>query len=178
MIVTLFDTETSGLVDNRTLPLDKQPSIIEWYSCSADLTTGEIISELDLLIKPPRLISDEITRITGLKNADLEDKPMFAAVAPEIRAAIEGAARMAAHNASFDVEMADIEFSRLGQTLAWPRRVICTVEATVHLKGHRLNLQGLHELLFGEQFPHAHRARNDVMALLKCACELHKRGEL
>lgn len=178
MIVTLFDTETTGLIKNRTLPMDRQPSIIEWYSCVADLEHGEIITELDLMIKPPGSVSDEITRITGLDDAMLADKPMFPAVADQIWAAIHGSARMAAHNASFDMEMAELEFERLGKTIHWPRRPLCTVEATVPLKGHRLTLQALHEHLFGERFPNAHRAKNDVMALLKCSCELFKRGEI
>jgi DNA polymerase III epsilon subunit-like protein len=134
------------------LPLDKQPSIIEWYSCKVDLDTGEVLSELDVLIKPPKPISDEITRITGITNQMLADKPVFAFVAGDIAAAIESGERCCAHNASFDVEMVDIEFERLGRTLAWPRRTLCTVEATIHLKGFRLNLQGLHEHLFNERF--------------------------
>jgi len=161
VIAFIFDTETSGLIDNRTLPDAKLPEIIEFYGCLADLSTGEVLSEVDLLIKPARAISDEITRITGLTNADLVDAPAFIA-----------------HNASYDVEMVNIEFDRIRSPIIWPRKVICTVEATLPLKGHRLSLQALHELLFGEQFPAAHRARNDVKALLRCCVELYKRAEI
>lgn len=178
MIIQPFDTETSGLIDNRTLPLDKQPSIIEWYSCAVDLVTGEVLWEINTLIKPPKPVSEEITRITGITNAMLEDAPTFSVVAPLIRAAIELGPRALAHNASFDMEMVELEFERLGQTIVWPRRPICTVEATLPLKGHRLNLTALHELLFSEKFPSAHRAKNDVLALTRCAIELHKRGEI
>jgi len=178
MIVTLFDTETTGLIDNRTMPLKKQPYIIEWYSCVGDLSTGEVISELDMLIKPPIPISEESVKITGITDAMVENAPMFPAVAQQIKEAMENGPQAMAHNASYDIEMLDIEFERLGQTVHWPRRPICTVEATVHLKGFRLNLAGLHEYLFGKGFPEAHRAKNDVMALFRCACELYKRDEL
>jgi DNA polymerase-3 subunit epsilon len=178
MIVQTFDTETTGLVGSRRLPLDKQPYITEWYSCAADLKTGEIFWELDFLIKPPIAITEEITRITGITDADVADAPMFAVVAPIIRAAIELGPRMVAHNASFDMEMVQIEFERLGQKIEFPKRPLCTVEATMALKGHRLNLQGLHEHLFKEKFANAHRARNDVQALLRCCVELHARGEI
>lgn len=177
VIVFLFDTETTGLLDSHLIPLAKQPHIIEFYGCLADLSTGEIIGEIDHLIKPPVPISEEITRITGLTDEALKDSPPFAAVAGRIRAAIEDAPRVVAHNLSYDREMIDIEFERLEQKVKWPR-LLCTVEATLHLKGFRLNLTGLHEHLFGEGFPSAHRARNDVQALLRCACELHRRDEL
>lgn len=178
MIVQLFDTETTGLFDNRTLPLKKLPHIIEWYSCVGDLETGEVISEYEQLIKPPIPISDESVRITGITDAMVADAPMFPAVADRIRDIIENGPRMIAHNASYDIEMTEIEFERLGQTVTWPKRPLCTVEASVSLKGFRLNLTSLHEHLFGKGFPEAHRAKNDVMALFRCACELYKMGEL
>jgi DNA polymerase-3 subunit alpha len=73
--------------------------------------------------------------------------------------------------------MINNEMRRLGLTVAWPR-VICTVEETEHLKGHRLKLSDLYELLFGEKFANAHDAKADVEALAKCYFELVKRGEI
>jgi DNA polymerase-3 subunit epsilon len=179
MILTLFDTETTGLMDNRTLPLDKLPEIIEWYSCCVDLADGgRILWELDTLIRPKRPISAEITRITGLDDAAVANAPMFEAFAPLLKMSIETGPRMAAHNASYDIEMVEIEFSRIGQTIIWPTRPLCTVEATLPLLGYRLNLQGLHKHLFNAEFPNAHRAKNDVMGMLKCCVELFKRGEI
>lgn len=177
MKALVFDTETNGLVKTQLLPLTKQPSIIEFYGCLADLETGEIIEEIDQLIKPPGEISEEITRITGLDAASVAGAPIFADQADRLRAFIEQAPLIIAHNASFDREMIDVEFERLGQTLAWPR-VICTVEQTIHLVGYRLNLSALYQHLFGEAFPNAHRAKNDVIALLRCCVELHRLGEI
>ena len=117
MRLLIFDTETSGLVQTRLVPLKKQPSIIEFYGCVVDLATGEVFR-------------------------------------------------------------VDFEFERLGQTVTWPKRKICSAEATVHLLGYRLKLQGLYELLFEETLPEAHRARNDVAALTRCMVELFKRGEI
>ncbi len=45
----------------------------------------------------------------------------------------------------------------------------------MHMKGHRLKMMQLYELLFGEQFADAHRARNDVQALRRLAVELYRR---
>lgn len=183
MRALIFDTETSGLVRNRTLKLEKQPSIIEFYACLADLKTGKITKELDTFIKPQRPLLDTpppgerrtLTEITGITNEMLQDAPTFADKADEIRKLIEKAPCVIAHNASFDQEMCNIEFERLGQTVKWPR-VLCSVEATIAIKGFRLNLLGLHEELFGEPFTGAHRAKQDVLCLLRCCVELHKRG--
>lgn len=177
MIALLFDVESTGLIDNHVIPLDRQPSIIEWYSCLANLDTGEVLSELDLLIRPPTPVSAEITKITHITNEMLTDKPSFIEAAPQIMSAVLGAPLVIAHNCSFDVEMAQLEFERIGLNLVWPP-LLCTVEQTVHLKGFRLSLTALHEHLFGEPFPEAHRAKSDTQALLRCAVELHKRNEI
>lgn len=172
-----FDTETTSLIFNHTLPLQKQGSIIQFYGALVDLSSGEIIKETNHFIKPPKGVSDETIKITHITDEFLEDKPYFAAVANDIREAIECGYRPLAHNAAFDVEMVDVEFERLGQKINW-KRPICTVESTIHLKGYRLSLTALHELLFGEGFADAHRADTDTQALIRCACELFKRGEL
>ena len=178
MLCTLFDTETSGLVLNRLVADGKQPHIIEFYGCVADLATGEIVRELDVLIKPPVEISDEITKITKITNEMLADKLPFKDHAAEIRSILSGSPRVMAHNLSFDMDMIELEFARLGLTMEWPRRKICTAEATLHLAGYRFKLSGLYEHLFGETFPEAHRARNDVHAMLRCAVKLYEMGEL
>lgn len=174
----LFDTETTGLIDNRTVKLEKQPEIIEYYGCIASLRSGEIVDELDVLIRPsrPEVVTKEITRITGLTwDEHLHDKEPFAKQADKIFSQIQGAPIVIAHNLSFDKEMIDIESQRLNTKVKWPKRLLCTVEQTIHLKGFRLNLSNLHELLFGERFDGAHRAKVDVQALVRCAVELHKR---
>lgn len=173
----IFDTETTGLIDNRSLPLDKQPEIIEFYGVNVDLATGEEWNEIDELIKPKRPPDETITRITGLTEEDLKDKPDWSVFAERIGFELATAPLVIAHNLSFDREMVDIEMERQGKAVTWPA-LLCTVEATIHLKGFRLNLTDLHTHLFGEGFPKAHRAKNDVTALVRCCVELYKLGEL
>lgn len=178
MIAMLFDTETTGLIDNHAIRLERQPHVIEFYSCLADLKTGDVIEEIDLLIRPPemRYLSEEISSITGISREMVENSPLFSDVSQKIFDAIEKAETVVAHNLSFDMEMMDLEAERLGKKIRWPERRICTVEQTIYLNGHRLNLSGLHELLFKERFAGAHRAKVDVMALLRCCVELYSRG--
>lgn len=179
MKILIFDTETTGLCGPMTLPLAQQPSITEFFCCTLDTETGEISDEVGMLIKPPKPVSAEITRITGITNEMLKEAQSFAetTVADTICNQIEFAENVCAHNASFDVQMINMEFLRLEQTIKWPR-VLCSVEQSISLCGYRLTLQGLHEHLFGEKFKEAHRARNDVMALVRCVQELVKRGEI
>jgi len=185
MKILIFDTETTGLIDNHTMKIDKQPEVIEFFGHVVDLTTGEISGEVDLLVKPTVPIKDgfsgaKIIQITGIDDALLEEERAapFDTLKDVFKSLIETAPGVLAHNLSFDMEIMNLEFERRGMEVAWPTPRICTVEQTVHLKGYRLNLAGLHELLFGESFPEAHRAKNDVMALTRCAVELFKRGEI
>jgi DNA polymerase-3 subunit epsilon len=170
----LFDTETTGLTFNRTLPLDKQPEIIEFYGCLADLVTGKVFAEIDTLVLPSSPIPAEATNANGITNEMVKGAPQFRKVAPQIKAMIEQAPLIIAHNLSFDVEMVEIDMERVGLKIAWPRK-LCTVEQTLHLKGFRLSLSALHEYLFGEAFSGAHRAKVDVEAMLRCCVELKKR---
>ena len=178
MKVIVFDTETTGLIKNRKLPLDKQPEIIEINAVLVDLKDGKTIDEYDALINPS-LVKDElppiITKITGLKMEDLSGKPKFMTVHHEIQEFFNNCDACIAHNLSYDRDMIDIEFERMGVKFKWPERMICTIEQTMHLTGYRLNLQKLHTRLFSEGFEDAHRARNDVAALVRVACELHKK---
>lgn len=177
MLALIFDTETTDLTRNRLLRLDRQPHIIEFYGCLKEIEDDVILEEIDTLIRPPVKVSDKISKITHIDNDMLADAKVFSQVADDIANLIEKAPVVIAHNASFDQEIIDIEFERLGRKIKWPK-LICTVEATLHLKGYRLSLTALHELLFGETFPEAHRAKHDVIALARCCSELLKRGEI
>ena len=170
-----FDTETTGLVNNRTLPVSRQPEVVEFYGVQFDPGSGKLYDELDQLIKPSKEMNAEQISHHGIDNEMLRHQPVFATVAPKIKKFIESQKLVLAHNLSFDMDMMEIEFQRLKQTIAWPKRM-CTVEQTIHIKGHRLSLTKLHEYLFGEPFSGAHRAKVDVAALVRCICELHKRG--
>lgn len=178
MIALCFDTETTGLIDNHTIKLENQPRVIEWYSQLIDLDEGLVIEELELLIRPPDKLPDITPKLTGITDEMLAGCPAFAEVADRIRRAVEGAPLAIAHNASYDTEIINMEFERLGQPrLDWPR-VICTVEQTIGLRGYRLTLSNLHIELLGAGFPEAHRARKDVEALVRCVVVMRKAGWL
>lgn len=184
MKALVFDTETTGLIENRTVHLDKQPHMIEFYGNIVDLASGEVEKEYHTLIKPPIPLplnvknGKGIADMTGITEEMLVDQPSFRDVAEQINEIIAAAPVVVAHNLRFDMDMVEVEFERLKRIVSWPERQICTIEQTVHLRGHRLNLTKLHSILFpGETFV-AHRAANDVKALTRCCCELYKREVL
>lgn len=183
MKALVFDTETTGLISSRMVQPEQLPEVIEFYGAMVDFAkTGkyQLLSELNLLIKPARMIQEHkvgkqnITKITGITNAMLAEAPTFSKVAARIFLAIEKAPLVIAHNAHYDVEVLDIEAERLNYKIAWPA-VLCTVEATAYMRGDRLKLVELHEMLFKQKFT-AHRAKEDTTALIRCCATLHKQG--
>lgn len=181
MIILAFDTETTGLMYNHTIKSDKQPFVIEFYGCTVNLMTGEQLSELHTLVKPPMLLPDKPpfgekktpTQITGITNEMLADAPQFHKAADRIFKFIQDAPLVAAHNLAFDKEILDVEAERINFRIAWPPG-ICTVEQTIHLKGRRLALKELHEHLFDEKMAEAHRAKADVQSLVRCLIKMYE----
>jgi DNA polymerase III epsilon subunit-like protein len=179
----IFDTETTGLIDNRTVHIDKQPHIIEFCGQIVDLAKAKVLKKFSTLIKPSQLVDlskpvkgkKSINDITGISNEMIADAPTFKEVKTDIVNLIASAPAAIAHNLSYDKDMVEIELERLKEKVSWPSRMICTVEQTVHLRGHRLNLTKLHGLLFPAETFVAHRAGSDVDALTKIAVELFAR---
>jgi len=173
MKTLVIDCETTGLVKNRLVPLARQPKVIELFGLTVE-EEDEVLA-FSSLFNPGHGVDADTTRITGITDNMLAEAESFAEKAQAIKDAIERHDEVVAHNLSFDKTMIDLEMERVGLTIEWPQ-LICTVEATVHLKGHRLNLNALHHFLFDEEFTGAHRAENDVRALARCFKELRKRG--
>ena len=167
MISLVFDTETTGLPLPDCADLDRQPCIIEL--AVARLEFGKIISEHSWLMNPERPLEPIITKITGLTDADLADKPKFRELLGEIEEAFGGAEQLIAHNAPFDVGLLAFELDRCARTgFPWPKTIICTVQEFFHEKGRRLTLAQLYELKLGRPLAQTHRALDDVRAL----CEI------
>jgi DNA polymerase III epsilon subunit-like protein len=174
MKALIIDVETTGLI-KRGAPISSQPEITEYCGIVYDLKPKKgpkELSRIHTLMKPKGKISDEITRITGITQDMVKSSPRFETMSELIRKQIERAPVIIAHNARFDRDVIATEFERIGIRPAWPR-LICTIEQTMHVKGHRLNLNALHEYLFGEKFSGAHRADVDVAAVARCAHKLY-----
>jgi DNA polymerase III epsilon subunit family exonuclease len=174
MRTLVFDTETTGLIKNMLPPLDRQPHIIEFFALSLD-SAGNELEKFHYLFNPGVKFEEKITQITGITPDMLKNEKSFSVIAQHILELIEVHDEVVAHNLSFDKAMIDVEMKRCGKKVKWPS-LICTIEATEYIKGYRLNLNALHEMLFDVEFKDAHRAENDVRALARCFNELRKMG--
>ena len=173
----ILDTETTGRVENSELALDQQPQIIEFAGLIID-RYGQIQDQMEFLVKPTVKLGSIITKITGLKDGDLLDSKPMKDHMPSLKGFIESADAVVAHNLSYDWDIINFESRRLHEIIMWPMIRICTVQESEHYQGFRLSLAALHQHLFGEGFPEAHRAMNDVKALARCFVEMCKRGDL
>ncbi len=189
MNALIVDTETTDLIANSAMPVHKQPRVLEFCGVLIN-EVGCIIDELDFMCNPGIPIPPDAARINGISDADVADKPQFCSFLPQLTKIFKSSQAIVAHNLSYDWSIINFELLRsngrcdkleLQEAMFAFHSIpvkICTVEETIHFKGHRLSLTALHEHLFGEGFPAAHRARNDVNALMRCYVELIRRGDL
>jgi DNA polymerase-3 subunit epsilon len=163
--VLVFDTETTGLLKPDACALADQPKIIE--IALVELRAGAVYDKRSWLINPGEAITEEITKITGLKNEDLEGKPSFAQLLPEIADFFLGAEAVIAHNLPFDRGMLVNELRRLNAEFSfpYPPKQICTVQAFMHVTGKRMRQIELYQHVMGKPLAQTHRALDDAMAL-------------
>ncbi len=77
-------------------------------------------------INPERPMSEGAFKVHGLSDAFLAPQPVFAAIADEFAAFIDGA-RLVIHNAAFDVGFLNMEFQRVGRPPIEPSLVVDTL---------------------------------------------------
>lgn len=174
MEMIIFDTETTGLLLPENAPLHAQPKIIEFYGVKLDENFA-ILEEFNTMIDPKEPISKEITRITGINDNMVKGMGGFDSHAEDLHKFFEDCDLSIAHNHAFDAGMLKVEYARLDQLSPIAKNAICTVEATMGLTGHRLSLTRLHWMLLQQQFK-AHRAKDDVFALVRCFHNLTESG--
>lgn len=179
MKIIVLDTETTGLIKPIPTDVKFQPFMTEIYACALD-ENFEFLGEYETLVKPPIPISAEITKITGITDEKLKDAPSFSMIYSDLYDFIKGTDIVVGQNIEFDINVIYYELMRhdFDKKFCWPKRHVCTIESSYHYKNKRLNLQKLHEFLFGEGFKDAHRAKVDVMATVRCFIELVKRGDI
>lgn len=110
--IVVFDTETTGFSPTKD-------RIVEIGAIK--IRNGEIVEERDWLINPQQAIPARVTKVHGISDAMVKDKPTFDKVYEEFQAFV-GDAILVAHNARFDVDMMRGEVERAG--LATPPNVV------------------------------------------------------
>ena len=132
----VFDTETTGLYPNdghRIIEL----GCVELLD---HVPTGE---HFHAYLNPERGVPPETTRVHGLTDEFLADKPLFADVVDAFLTFL-GDAPLVIHNAAFDIKFINAELGRLGRPSIALARAIDTIEiAKAKLPGVRYSLDEL-----------------------------------
>ena len=177
MIATVLDTETTGLIENHTLRLEKQPEIVEFAAISVeweDLEREELARWQTIIRREGEWYADENKR-PPISESELARAPSFREVADKIARILEGSDVVVGQNLSYDMEIVDLCFDRLKRRIKWPELRICTIEQSIFFVGKRLNLGELHMRLTGREHRDAHRAMPDTEATLACLREMRRR---
>lgn len=174
-----LDCETTGLLNPRAAKLEDQPKITELSLVKTRDDDCSWVDEREYLFSVDEELEELIVKLTGITNKMLEGQPKFSEKYQEIAEFFLGERIVVAHNCPFDMGMIWVELSRIEKEFhfPWPIEWICTVEKTFHFEHRRMKLADLHELLTGK--PHsdkAHRAKEDVYALIRCFIELKKKN--
>lgn len=123
-----------------------------------------IIETYSSLVNPATHIPPEITRLTGITDAQVTNAPYFREIAPEIIRLLDDTV-FVAHNVRFDYGFLKTEFKRLNQTFS--SKHFCTVRLSRALFPHlpRHNLDSIIERM---HIPciNRHRALDDAQVLV------------
>lgn len=165
MYITIVDVETTGLIRAKGSDKIIQPYITEYFALKVNPKTGEH-KEYESYIRPPVPIPKHIEKLIGITNEMVRNAPTFLDYHKQIVSSCFCSHTLVAHNLPFDLECIRLEMSRIGKEYQFPYPPIhfCTVEQSMHIKGHRLKNSELYELATGKTIEGAHKARNDVMA--------------
>jgi DNA polymerase III epsilon subunit family exonuclease len=115
----VFDCETTG----TTPGVDE---IVSLAVVRLDAETHEI-GRYARLVRPSRPIPADATAVHGITDEDVAGAPLFAELAHELAATLDGAV-FVAHNAPFDLAMLEHAFAAAGLEYR-PAGVACTLEA-------------------------------------------------
>lgn len=190
MSTIAFDLETTGLINPDVDDPNYQPHIIEFGAVKAvdyNLVANNW-ETFQSMIHPGIPIPPEITKITGINAADVSSAPSLLQAHFEIAKFFTGVEHLVTFNGlGYDLPVLMFNLRRYGlqYQFPWPRyHTDLMMAATDYLgmQGKTGNkppkLVELHQELFGEGFPDAHRALDDAKATMRCYQELLKRGVL
>jgi len=132
----VLDTETTGF-DPATGDRIVEIGCVELMD---HLPTGR---SFQAYLNPERLVPPETTKVHGLTDEFLADKPLFAHIVEELLEFI-GDAPLVIHNASFDMKFVNSELHRCGRAPLHPARAVDTIEiAKAKIPGARYSLDEL-----------------------------------
>jgi DNA polymerase III epsilon subunit-like protein len=175
----VFDLETTGLPLADGADINLQPRITEFGAIKLDDDFKET-EKLEFLVNPGIPLSPQITKITGLTDNDLKDKPPFVARFEEISEFFLGERKLVAHNLPFDRTVLKFDLERIDKVTAfpWPPEQICTVEVGETVWNKKRKLGDIYKEITGNEHKGAHRSIADVRALIEIVKWYGKNGHI
>jgi DNA polymerase III subunit epsilon len=167
--LAVFDIESTGL--NKKLDRIIDLGIVR-------IEPDGTRKEQTFRINPGCPIPPDSSAVHGIKDEDVADAPLFADVAPEIAAFLEGCDLAGFNLNRFDVPMLVEEFNRVGQPFSLEGRRILDVQRIYHAKEPR-DLTAALQFYCGEMHLGAHGAIDDVKATVRVLeAQLEKYSDL
>jgi DNA polymerase-3 subunit epsilon len=195
MIVTVFDTETTGLPASYMLEeanLNNWPHILQLAYIVYDTEAHKFLEFMEIIIKLPSSvnISEESIRIHGISRETMMIKGVE--MGPHLTNFLtwcDMSELIIGHNVEFDYKMVCAELMRLGwaeqlQTFKYYKKFFCTMKSTVNVCNIQAvskvgkqftkfpSLTELHYHLFKIGLKNMHNAMNDVLVCFRCFYKL------
>lgn len=155
--LAFFDLETTGInvIKDR---------IVE-FSIFKIMPNGEQIIRTQL-INPTIPIPEETSKIHGIYDVDVADKPTFKEIAKELAKFLEGTDLAGFNSIKFDVPVLVEEFLRAGVSFDISKRKLIDVQRIFHMMEKR-NLAAAYKFYCNKTLENAHSAEADTQATLE-----------
>lgn len=195
MLVTIFDTETTGLPSSYILEKENVstwPYILQFSFVVYDMELHQVVTLVDEIICLPSniTISKESENIHGISKEMVEKKGV--ALEPLLNIFLEYCEKselVIGHNVEFDYKMVCAELMRLSESekfrkFKFAKNFFCTMKSTINLCNIKAisksgkeyvkypSLKELHFTLFKREPKNLHNAINDVLICFRCFYKL------
>jgi DNA polymerase-3 subunit epsilon len=115
------------------------------------------------LVNPEMVISEEVIKIHGISNEDVQDSPTFKELAPRIVEFIENADLAGYNSNKFDIPLLAEELIRVGSEFDLSKRHFVDVQNIFH-KMEQRTLSAAYQFYCNKELIDAHDAMNDTNA--------------
>ena len=155
--VLAFDLETTGVSTNS--------DFIVQIALIGTLADGTPVN-VEHVVKPKIRIPLDASRIHGIYDSDVRDKPPLSAIADELVDLIDGAILVGHNVRKFDYAMLKTEFLRMGRLVPQPKAIMDTLELVRRLRLPRPHNLGALCQRHGIRLEAAHTAAADAAATM------------
>ena len=186
MKITVFDTETTGVIPKDFNSLDECPYMLQLGSITYDTSTHMITKTINEIVKIPDhvKIPENVSDINSITHERVNKEGIDVVdVLKSFNEQLQNSNMVVAHNIDFDINIVNYECMR--NNIAFEGLKLnkgnsyCTMsKGTVLCKIQKENTKGkyykwptleeLHHYLFGKKLKDLHDAYNDLIICLRC----------